>query len=87
MLPSPTAEALLIVGLISAIAGGKPSRCRKISHGVVARLNAPGSRRLRELREALPAMEAARTGAVAILRTRCAVCPSRHKCKAPLHMA
>jgi hypothetical protein len=83
MLPSPTAEGLLIIGLLAAITKGDPACCAPLSRGIIDFL-ALEPPKVRLLNEAIPTLRAAREGAGAILRTRCVVCAVRDQCKAPI---
>ena len=84
MLPTPTAEAVLLMGILAAMTQEKPRRCARITRSIADRIGAKPTRRVRELREVLPSIKTATDGAMAVLRARCAVCPIRSQCKAPL---
>lgn len=86
MLPGPTAEAMILMGLLATLAKGKPDRCLKITRGIHAALGAQAPK-VRRLRETVPALQDATDGAKVIMRTRCFVCPMRKDCDEPLDTA
>lgn len=85
MLPTPTAEGLLFIGLLAVITKGDPACCSPVSRGIVEFL-ALEPPKVRLLNEAIPTLRQAREGAGAILRARCVVCTKRDICEAPLDM-
>ncbi len=84
MLPTPTAEMMLLLGLLAALTAENPDKCSKLSHALLDRLGPREPRRVRELREVMPAMTEAKRGAAVVMQTRCVVCPCRQSCKAPV---
>lgn len=83
MLPAPSAEGLLIIGLLSAVSRGEPKRCSAISHCIIDFLGAEPPK-VRVLNESIPELRLARSGAASILHTKCVVCSDRDVCPDPV---
>lgn len=83
MLPAPTAEAMILMGLLAAMSQSKPKRCSRLTRGILKNLGSTPPK-VRTLREAVPALQTAADGAHGMMSMRCAVCPMRKECPAPI---
>jgi hypothetical protein len=86
MLPAPTAEGVVLLGLLAVLTEGKPGKCSRLTNGILRQLGPDEPRRVRELREAIPSMKQAKLAARAVLVARCVVCHCRSRCQAPVVM-
>ena len=85
VLPSPTAEMLLILGAFREYAGDDTEACAKFMRGVSRRIDATRKQRpVVVLRQMVPELDVARDGADAALRALCVICPRRDRCEGRL---
>ncbi|MGE5500599.1 MAG: hypothetical protein ACM3W4_01590 [Ignavibacteriales bacterium] len=76
---------LLILASIKEQTNDDAAECSRFLHGVRGRLtSARKHRKVVALREVVPEMELAESGAQSAVGTLCLICPRREKCPDPL---